>query len=232
MQRRQALLQLHLSDQQFDCLLRGHLYQRFYGRWSQTVPDSKVYGAKMGPIWGQQDPRGPHVCHMNLAIWNRLYMHVSLYISQRCSEGCFSTITLSYQCSYSYNKDKMVSRPSYHYIWLGHETMICAVCRFICLLWQDTLLDKRVFILKRGADSEAFERGVSDALMNNMYPHVSTRSHIADQSTEIIHVWSLHVWSAWRVVISNSRELILLLLIAGSCNAGMCRVWPYVLLHD
>ena len=23
----------------------------------------------MGPIWGQQDPGGPHVCPMNFAIW-------------------------------------------------------------------------------------------------------------------------------------------------------------------
>ena len=32
-------------------------------------PDSKVYGANMGPIWGRQDPGGPHVGPMNLAIW-------------------------------------------------------------------------------------------------------------------------------------------------------------------
>ena len=32
-------------------------------------PDSKVHGAKMGPIWGRQDPGGPHVGDMNFAIW-------------------------------------------------------------------------------------------------------------------------------------------------------------------
>ena len=32
-------------------------------------PDSKVYGANMGPIWGLQDPDGPHVGPMNFAIW-------------------------------------------------------------------------------------------------------------------------------------------------------------------
>ena len=32
-------------------------------------PDSKVYGANMGPVWGRQDPGGPHVGPMNLAIW-------------------------------------------------------------------------------------------------------------------------------------------------------------------
>ena len=32
-------------------------------------PDSKVHGANMGPIWGRQDPGGPHVGPMDFAIW-------------------------------------------------------------------------------------------------------------------------------------------------------------------
>ena len=32
-------------------------------------PDSKVHGANMGPIWGRQDPGGPHVGPIDLAIW-------------------------------------------------------------------------------------------------------------------------------------------------------------------
>ena len=32
-------------------------------------PDSKVHGAIMGPIWGRQEPGGPHVGPMNFAIW-------------------------------------------------------------------------------------------------------------------------------------------------------------------
>ena len=32
-------------------------------------PDSKVHGANVGPIWGRQDPGGPHVGPTNLAIW-------------------------------------------------------------------------------------------------------------------------------------------------------------------
>ena len=39
---------------------------------SGNCPDSKVHGANMGPTWGQQDPGGPHVGHMNLAIWGLL----------------------------------------------------------------------------------------------------------------------------------------------------------------
>ena len=34
-----------------------------------TKPDSKVHRAYMGPIWGRQDPGGPHVGPMNLATW-------------------------------------------------------------------------------------------------------------------------------------------------------------------
>ena len=34
-----------------------------------NCPDSKVHGANMGPIWGRQDPGGPHVGPMNFIIW-------------------------------------------------------------------------------------------------------------------------------------------------------------------
>ena len=34
-----------------------------------TFPDNTVHGANMGPTWGLQDPGGPHVSHMKLAIW-------------------------------------------------------------------------------------------------------------------------------------------------------------------
>ena len=31
--------------------------------------DSKIHGANMGPIWGRQDPGGPHAGPMNFANW-------------------------------------------------------------------------------------------------------------------------------------------------------------------
>ena len=36
------------------------------------IPDSKVHETNMGPTWGRQDPGGPHVGHVNLAIWDIL----------------------------------------------------------------------------------------------------------------------------------------------------------------
>ena len=35
----------------------------------QCCPNSKIHGANMGPIWGRQDPGGPHVGPMDFAIW-------------------------------------------------------------------------------------------------------------------------------------------------------------------
>ena len=32
-------------------------------------PDNNVHGPNMGPIWGRQDPGGPHVGPMNIVIW-------------------------------------------------------------------------------------------------------------------------------------------------------------------
>ena len=32
-------------------------------------PDSKVHRANVGPIWGRQDPAGPHVGNISFTIW-------------------------------------------------------------------------------------------------------------------------------------------------------------------
>ena len=39
------------------------------GSSTSKSPDIKDHGANMGPIWGRQDPGGPHVGPMNFAIW-------------------------------------------------------------------------------------------------------------------------------------------------------------------
>ena len=35
----------------------------------QTNPNGKVHGANMGPIWGRQDPGGPHADPANFVTW-------------------------------------------------------------------------------------------------------------------------------------------------------------------
>ena len=37
------------------------------------IPDNRVHGAIMGPIWGRQDPGGPHIGPMNFAIWDSIH---------------------------------------------------------------------------------------------------------------------------------------------------------------
>ena len=48
--------------------------------WTQirfwTIHDRKVHEANMGHTWGRQDPGGPHVGPMNLAIWDTLLVRV------------------------------------------------------------------------------------------------------------------------------------------------------------
>ena len=46
-----------------------------------AIPDSNVHGASMGPIWGRQDPGGPHVGAMNFAIWDVNYFYPLCIIS-------------------------------------------------------------------------------------------------------------------------------------------------------
>ena len=36
---------------------------------NNIVHDSKFHGANMEPLWGRQDPGGPHVGPMNFALW-------------------------------------------------------------------------------------------------------------------------------------------------------------------
>ena len=45
--------------------------------WIMHVPDIKVHGANMGPIWGRQDPGGPHVGPINFPIWGRAHEIIS-----------------------------------------------------------------------------------------------------------------------------------------------------------
>ena len=50
---------------------KEHIQAHFTGPslWVWGAPDSKVHGAILRPIWGRQDPDGPHVGPMNFAVW-------------------------------------------------------------------------------------------------------------------------------------------------------------------
>ena len=45
-------------------------------------PDNKFHGANMGPIWGRQDPGGPHFGPMNFDIWVVMGANSNTYIDK------------------------------------------------------------------------------------------------------------------------------------------------------
>ena len=57
---------------------RSHLYDHFWylnvnyvmANYVDTIPDSKVHGANMGPTWVLSAPGEPHGGLMKLAIWD------------------------------------------------------------------------------------------------------------------------------------------------------------------
>ena len=63
-------LSLHQPHKKWDvaiCMPSDHLRSPTHSK--EGYPDSKINGTNMGPIWGRQDPDGPHVGPMNFAIW-------------------------------------------------------------------------------------------------------------------------------------------------------------------
>ena len=52
-------------------------WDRYY---NLDFPDSKVYGTNMGPTWERQNPCGPHVGPMNLAIWVVFLIQLYRYV--------------------------------------------------------------------------------------------------------------------------------------------------------
>ena len=69
------------------------------------IPDSKVHRATKGPIWGRQDPGGPHVGQMNLDIWASAFISGSEASFIFVMSLCFLMHLLDYsnQC-YDYTK--------------------------------------------------------------------------------------------------------------------------------
>ena len=49
---------------------KNSLWQQWF---NENDLDSKDHGTNLGPIWGRQDPGGPHVGPMKFAIWGCLF---------------------------------------------------------------------------------------------------------------------------------------------------------------
>ena len=60
------------------------------------IQDSKVHRAYMGPTWGQQDPGGPHIGPMNLAI-RVIYLPKSQVEINRVFKGGYSVFNANWR---------------------------------------------------------------------------------------------------------------------------------------
>ena len=89
------------------------------------VPDSKVHGANMGPIWGRQDPGGPHVGPMNFAIWGILWVQ-GLISAQSFSAANYVKYAIFAMKSMGQCK-KDVTPVCYVFLALSHRNMICDI---------------------------------------------------------------------------------------------------------
>ena len=69
----------------------------------ESDPDSKVYGANMGPIWGRQDLGGPHVGPMNFAIWGPWSQITTNAMAVWIACEDFITFLKANHASYSYS---------------------------------------------------------------------------------------------------------------------------------
>ena len=75
------------------------------------IPDSKVHGAHMGPIWGRQVPGGPHVGPMNFAICDGIDIWVCFqkYAEPKCIGKTSTEISTLRCCPYVYFNNVVIS---------------------------------------------------------------------------------------------------------------------------
>ena len=71
-------------------------------RHRDDFPDIKVHGANKGPIWGRQDPGGPHVGPKNIAIW--VYSGWTVWWWNLYCNICYSNLT-----HHAHSKTKTIS---------------------------------------------------------------------------------------------------------------------------
>ena len=83
---------------------------------TSLIPDSKDQGANMGPLWGGQDPGGPHVVPMNFAIWDDYSTLVQ--IMDWCHQAASLTLTNVHQV-----------------LWRRMTTLILIICIPVSIYW-------------------------------------------------------------------------------------------------
>ena len=111
--------------------------------WYKRVPDSKVYGANMGPIWGRQDPGGPHVGHMNfcyLGCYKHIYLPLLVDAKDAYEVACGAFSVFVPHCMATYLTEsciinvlsRLIDKPKTH----RNEKADCSLMNSIIIMNQ------------------------------------------------------------------------------------------------
>ena len=94
------------------------LYVTGKSLWLERFPDSKVHGDIIRPIWGRQDPGGPHVGPMNFPIWG--YIGTPMSSADQCCH--YSVFYLNiYACH-----NRLIAKTSYEHSYVtDHSKLDC-----------------------------------------------------------------------------------------------------------
>ena len=106
-----------------------------------NIPDSKVHAANMGPIWGRQDPGGPSVGPMNLAIWAAACLSAwyCWWVWLQWLFFCLSAALVCIGCNANIPDSKVhgahlgPTGPRWAQCW-PHEPCYLGCCLFVCLV--------------------------------------------------------------------------------------------------
>ena len=96
------------------------IYKEYSQPWKHCwySPDNKVHGANMVPIWGRQDPGGPHVGPMNFAIWV-LVTRLAAYI-RAASALLYRQVSLNWHTK--------ICMGRFIIAWFKSNLLICFLC--------------------------------------------------------------------------------------------------------
>ena len=127
----------------------------------QRVTDSKVHGANMEPTWGRQEPGGPHIGHMNFAIWGGLGCQAIAWTSADLlsirSTGNKQQWTLNQeiQAFFKRNQEKKPRSPDQddcHFLTI-FSNAFCTLSKLHWIIAGDVIYDKLTLIQENGIQS-------------------------------------------------------------------------------
>ena len=176
---------------------------------TQSHPDSKVRGANKGPIWGRQDPGGPHVGPMNFVICQyRLWWGAAdqCTLSHRTNTILWYRESWIIQLKYTFGtKQEIIPASSHRH---GHTNSYMAC---ICIRTWTKVVKRKHLIKPRGFgaySSTSFKRGGEDVPAPWEYP-IKLQSSCSSPKHYVFN-WYITTYAIEKFLVAiNSNSVIL-----------------------